>query len=82
MHVFMTDKEYQQSAIDIVARMIFERASDIMQGGNPPDYQIDCLATLSRVAVFKDLSNTVLNTFLEMLEEENAKNDLEKLGKW
>lgn len=70
MHVFMTDREYQQAAIDLVARIVFEKASDIMQGGNSADIQADTLNCLSFVAIANDLSNTVINTYYDMLANE------------
>lgn len=76
MHVFVTDREYQQSAIDLVARLVFEKASDIMQGGNLALLQAEALNTLSFVALHNDLSNTVINTYFTILDDENKKSDL------
>lgn len=74
-HVYMTDKEHDQAAIDKSARIIFDRASNILSDGNPISESINALSVLSNAAVFAGLSNTSINVFYSILDNENSKND-------
>lgn len=75
IHTYMTDREHAQAALDMSARIIFDRASDILSGGNPVTDSVNALLVLSNAAVFAGLSNTSINVFFGILDTENAKND-------
>lgn len=75
IRTYMTDKEHDQSALDRVARMTFDRASEILSDGNPILGHIKALQILSNVAVFAGFSNTVINTYYQILDDENNKNN-------
>ena len=70
IHTYMTDREHDQSSLDRVARMIFDRASQIMADGNPVNESVKVLAVISNVAVFAGFSNTAINTYYAILEDE------------
>lgn len=73
-HVYHTDREHDQAAIDIAARFIFDRASQILSDGNPVTDSVTALSVLSNSAVFAGYSNTSINVFYNILDTENAKN--------
>lgn len=75
MHTYMTDREHNQAALDIAARMMFDRASIILRDGNPVHEECNALKVLSFTAVFAGYSNTTINTFYDLVNEENEKND-------
>ncbi len=75
IHTYMTDREHDQAAIDKAARIIFDRASSILSDGNPVDESVTALSVLSNSAVFGGLSNTSINVFYGILENENAQNN-------
>lgn len=75
MHTYMTDREFHQSALDVTARIIFDRASEILAGGNPVDESICALSVLSNSAVFAGYSNTSINVFYTILSDESSQND-------
>ena len=75
MHAYMTDREHDQSALDRSARIIFDRASEIMAAGNPVRDSITALSVLSNAAVFAGFSNTSINVFYTILNDEHSKND-------
>lgn len=77
MKVFTTDAEYLQSAIDSVARLTYEKAVDVMQGGNIAKLQADALQSLSLVALHYGLSNTTVNFYFQIVDEENRRSDWE-----
>lgn len=75
MHVFQTDRECNQAALDKAARFIFDRASEILSDGNPVADSVTALSVLSNTAVFAGYSNTSINVFFSILDDENAKNN-------
>lgn len=75
MHNYMTDREHNQAALDISARMVFDRASNILRDGNPVHDECKALQVLSYTAIFSGYSNTTINTFYDLVNEENEKND-------
>lgn len=82
IHTFMTDREFEQTALDLAARIIFDRASQIMADGNPVSDSVTALNVLSNAAVFASYSNTSINVFFNILDDENTKNlDYEDLNK-
>ncbi|WP_201617471.1 hypothetical protein [Psychrobacter urativorans] len=74
IHTFMTDREYEQTALDLAARLIFDRASEIMSDGNPVTDSVMALSVLSNAAVFASYSNTSINVYFNILDTENAQN--------
>lgn len=74
MHNFMTDREFEQTAIDLAARVIFDRASEILSSGNPVSDSVTALKVLSNAAVFASYSNTSINVYFNILDTENAQN--------
>ena len=74
MHNFMTDREYEQAALDLAARVLFDRASSILADGNPVTDSVTALRVLSNAAVFASYSNTSINVFFNILDTENARN--------
>lgn len=74
-HIYLTDREHNQAALDISARIIFDRASEILADGNPVTDSVTALSVLSNSAVFASYSNTSINVYYNILDAENAKND-------
>ena len=70
-HVFHTDREFTQTALDMSARIIFDRASEILSMGNCVPESVTALSVLSNAAVFAGYSNTAINVYYEILETEN-----------
>lgn len=70
-HVFHTDREFNQSAIDVSARIIFDRASEIMALGSSTPESVTALSVLSNAAVFAGYSNTAINVYFNILDTEN-----------
>lgn len=68
-HIFMTDREYLQSSLDVVSRLIFEKACDVAQCSALPKLQLDALKCLSSVALKNDLSNAVINTYFDLITD-------------
>lgn len=75
IHVYHTDRECHQAALDKAARFIFDRASEILSDGNPVSDSVTALSVLSNTAVFAGYSNTSINVFFSILDAENAKSD-------
>lgn len=75
MHTYMTDREHDQAALDKSARIIFDRASEILASGNPVDESVCALSVLSNSAVFAGYSNTSINVYYTILSEESSQND-------
>jgi hypothetical protein len=75
IHTYMTDREHDQAALDKSARIIFDRASDILSSGNPVNDSITALSVLSNAAVFAGFSNTSINVFYSILDNENSQNE-------
>lgn len=73
IHTFMTDREFHQSALNSVARIVFDRASDILQCGAPVYDHVKALSVLSNAAVFAGYSNTAINTYYTILDDENVR---------
>lgn len=73
--IFHTDREFHQQSFDVVARLVFDRASVILSNGNPVHNEVKTLLCLSNAAAFSGYSNTVINTFYTLLDDENSKND-------
>lgn len=74
IHSFMTDREFEQTAIDLAARVIFDRASEILADGNSVTDSVTALNVLSNAAVFASYSNTSINVYFNILDAENAQN--------
>lgn len=74
MHNFMTDREFHQASLDVAARVIFDRASEILADGNLVTDSVTALKVLSNAAVFASYSNTSINVFFNILDTENAQN--------
>lgn len=75
MHTYMTDREHEQAALDKAARIIFDRASQILSAGNPVCESVCALSVLSNAAVFAGYSNTSINVFYTILSDESSQND-------
>lgn len=75
MHTYMTDREHDQAALDKSARIIFDRASEILSSGNPVHESVTALSVLSNSAVFAGFSNTSINVYLTILDNENSQNE-------
>ena len=74
-HVYMTDKEHDQAALDRAARIVFDRASEILSSGNPVSDSVTALSVISNSAVFAGYSNTSINVFYTILADESSQND-------
>ncbi|GAA0324961.1 hypothetical protein GCM10009129_23390 [Psychrobacter aestuarii] len=74
-YLYHTDKEFYQASLDSSARLIFDKASSQLSDGNPVHTEVKALLTLSNTALFHSLSNTVINTYYTILNDENSKND-------
>lgn len=71
MLAFITDKEFEQAALDKVATMIVEKASQFISTGNVADIAEQCLTYLEQIAVDRQLQPIVISTYLEIVAGEN-----------
>lgn len=72
MIVFIEEKEFNQAAINYVARLASDRASSVISTGNVADVGEECLGYLKFIALDNDLSAVIVGTYLELIEQENA----------
>jgi|GEM_PF-3977685 len=71
MNVFTTEKEFEQAAINLAARIISERASEVIATGNVADIGEECLEYLEQIAVDRQLSPVMVAVYLDVIKEEN-----------
>lgn len=74
-HFYSDDREFKQAAIDTVSRLVFDAAAKTLSNGSPIHSEVKALLVLSNAAHYHNLSNTTINTYYTLLDEENSKND-------
>lgn len=72
MQTFITEQEFHQAAIDLVARLICDNASEYISTGNVSDIGEQSLEYLAQVAQNNELSITTINTYLQIIADENT----------
>ena len=72
MIIYHEEKEFNQAALNYIARLISERASSVICTGNVADVGEECLGYLNFIALDNDLSVVIVGTYLELIEQENA----------
>ena len=72
MIVFIEEKEFNQAAINYVARLASERAASVISTGNVADIGEECLGYIKLIALDNNLSSVIVETYLELIEQENA----------
>lgn len=68
---FPTNKEFNQAAINTVARLVSELASTTIATGNVADVGQETLVYLERVAVANELSPSTINVYTDIISEHN-----------
>lgn len=72
MIVYTQEVEFNQAALNYVARLIADRASSVIATGNVADVGEECLGYLKFIALDNGLSAVIVGTYLELIEQENA----------
>lgn len=72
MIVYHEEKEFNQAALNYIARLIAERASSVISTGNVADIGEESLGYLKFIALDNKLSAVIVGTYLELIEQENA----------
>ncbi len=72
MVVYHQEKEFNQAALNYIARLIADRASSVIATGNVADIGEECLGYLKFIALDNDLSIVIVGTYLDLIEQENA----------
>ncbi len=72
MIVYHQEKEFNQAALNYIARLIADRASSVIATGNVADVGEECLGYLELIAFDNDLSSVIVRTFLDLIEQENT----------
>lgn len=68
---FTNSKEFNQAAINTVARLVSELASTTIATGNVADVGQETLVYLERVAVANELSPSTINVYTDIISEHN-----------
>lgn len=68
---FTNSKEFNQAAINTVARLVSELASVTIASGNVADVGQETLIYLERVAVANELSPSTINVYTDIISEHN-----------
>lgn len=70
-HFYQNQKEFEQAAIDYVARLVSEKASETIASGNVADIGQESLTYLEAVALKNHLSTTTINLYTDIITEQN-----------
>lgn len=71
MRAFTNQKDFEQAAIDWVARLVSEKASTVIATGNVSDIGQQTLIYLESVALANDLSASTINVYTDIITEHN-----------
>lgn len=71
MIFYSTETEFNQAAVNYVARLISDRASKVIATGNVADIGQESLEYLEGVAVDNQLSPVMVTAYLEIIRGEN-----------
>lgn len=71
MRYFTNQKDFEQAAIDWVARLVSEKASETIATGNVADIGQQSLTYLESVALKNDLSASTINVYTDIISEHN-----------
>ena len=71
MIVYFNESEFNQAAVDCVARLISDKASKVIATGNVADIGEECLGYLEQVTVDNNLSPVTVTAYLEIIRSEN-----------
>lgn len=71
MHYFANKKEFEQAAIDWVARLVSEKASETIATGNVADIGQQTLTYLESVALSNGLTSSTINVYTDIISEHN-----------
>ena len=71
MIFYATETEFNQAAINCVARLVSDKASKVIATGNVADIGEECLGYLEEVAVEHQLSPVTVTAYLEIIRSEN-----------
>ena len=71
MQTFITQKDFEQAAIDLIARFISEKASQTIASGNVADIGQQSLIYLESVATINNLSPSTINLYTDIITEHN-----------
>lgn len=72
IQTFLSEKEFKQSAINCVAQMVSEYASNFIVNGNVADIGEQTLSYLEQVAEANQLNTHSINVYYQIISEENA----------
>lgn len=72
IQTFLSEKEFKQSAINCVAQMVSDYASQFIANGNVADIGELTLSYLEQVAEANQLSSLAIHVYHEIIAEENT----------
>lgn len=71
IQTFLTDKEFKQAAINVVAQMVCDYAAEFISEGNVADIGEQTLEYLEQVAHSNQLNPHAVNTYYQIIFDEN-----------
>lgn len=71
MRYFANQKDFEQAAIDWVARLVSEKASETIATGNVADIGQQTLIYLESVALTNGLTSSTINVYTDIISEHN-----------
>lgn len=71
MRYFTNQKDFEQAAIDRVARLVSEKASETIATGNVADIGQQTLIYLESVALTNGLTSSTINVYTDIISEHN-----------
>lgn len=71
MRYFTNQKDFEQAAIDWVARLVSEKASETISTGNVADIGQQTLIYLESVALTNGLTSSTINVYTDIISEHN-----------
>ena len=71
MRYFANQKDFEQAAIDWVARLVSEKASETIATGNVADIGQQTLTYLESVASTNGLTSSTINVYTDIISEHN-----------
>ena len=70
MRAFTSQKDFEQAAIDLTARLVSEKASKTIATGNVADIGQQTLIYLEQVASANDLTSSTINVYTDIINQE------------
>tara|TARA_R110002073_G_scaffold336320_1_gene532260 strand:+ start:2063 stop:2305 length:243 start_codon:yes stop_codon:yes gene_type:complete len=71
MRYFANQKDFEQAAIDWIARLVSEKASETIATGNVADIGQQTLTYLESVALTNGLTSSTINVYTDIISEHN-----------